>query len=148
MKKWIFLIALFISSYALFAWGHPNNRSHTHHKRNNLNKIINNYYGIDNHPYHDHGHSYPICTHHGCQTPCQHTVHTCPLITTNVVFPVIPTWFTINIQASLFNVCQNRYQWCLWNTPFYLQGICTDQYFYCTGYNPYFYNPYLYYHPY
>lgn len=160
MKKWIFTV--FTLSCVLFAWGHPTNYRHTHHRdqyrtphqkrphhqqrnlrrenrhlRHQLNNIINNYYRINDHSHHDHGHSYPLCGHHGCHTACNYTLHTCPLITANIVFPVIPTWFTINIQASIFHSCQYQYQWCLWNTPFYYQRACTGQYFNCMGYVPY-----------
>lgn len=171
MKKWVFIV--FTASYVLFVWGHPSNHRHTHNRdqyrtphqkrpyhhqqrklrrenrrlRHQLNNIINNHYRIHNHPHHDHGHPYPLCGYHGCHIPCTYTLHTCPLITTNIIFPVIPIWFTINIQTSIFHSCQYQYQWCLWNTPFYYQRACTDQYFNCMGYTPYtpIYRPYPYY---
>ena len=166
MKKWI-LTALFASFCTSLAWGHPTRYSHTHnrdqfrtphrghhhHREKNQRKLrrranrqptrqLNNYYTIHNHSHYDHGHSYPICTQYGCHTPCNYHLHTCPLITANVIFPVLPVWFTVNIQDSLFYTCQNQYQWCLWNTPIYLQGACANQYFFCTGYIPYPYYPY------
>ena len=155
MKKWI-LTALFTPFCISLAWGHNAHYSHTHQqdqcashqKRKNqrqlkrANQLINNYYMIHNHSHYDHGHSYPVCTQHGCNTPCSYHLQNCPLITANVVFPTIPAWFIANIQASWFHACQNQYQWCLWNTPFYLQGACTNQYFLCMGYTP---SPYYYY---
>lgn len=162
MKKWA-LTVLFTSFCISLAWGHNAPYSHTHKKdqfrtsrqktgqsRRELRRenkklkrqLINNYYLIHNHSHYDHGHSYPVCTQHGCGSPCSYHFHTCPLITANVVFPVIPFWFTANIQASLFYTCQSHYQWCLWNTPIYLQGACANQYFFCMGYTPYPYYPY------
>ena len=153
MKKWI-LTALLASLYISLAWGHNAQYSHTHQrdqscthchhqkgkKQTQLNRI-NNYYLIHNHTHYDHGHSYPVCTQHGCNMPCGYHFQVCPLITANVVFPTIPAWFIANIQASFFYACQNQYQWCLWSTPFYLQGACTNQYFFCMGYTP---TPYYY----
>ena len=167
MKKWIFLIALFTSSYALLAWGHPSNYSHPHDRvhsphhqrrtqrdlrrenrqlRQQLDNVINNYYRINNHPHHDHGHHYPACPQYGCQTPCNHTLHTCPLIAVNVTLPVIPNWFVMNIQAARFNSCRYQYQWCLWSNynpynPYFAPQYCTNTVYYnCMGYYPRYYS--------
>ena len=109
MKKWIFLIALFASSYA-FGW-HPVYRQS-----------------------HDHGHYRTVCDYYyGCRTvlvPCGYFFHQCPLlISVRINTPIVPVWF--NAQAYLFGVCARDYNMCLWNAH---PNFCAHRYYACMGY--------------